>query len=75
MHTKDDPEWPPGTVRLEGTLSSTRPNGFFSVLAGYVLINLPDLLGSSNKNGQVILQPRPTRDPNDPLVCQSQNTS
>ncbi|KAK4552463.1 hypothetical protein LTR86_010306 [Recurvomyces mirabilis] len=40
-----DPEWPPGTVRLQQLLHSE----------------------TSGKSSELILQPRPTDDPNDPL--------
>lgn len=39
----NDPQWPPGTVRLER------------------------LLGHDHAATEIILQPRPTSDPNDPL--------
>ena len=33
-------------------------------------IQLAQLLGTDKKDGEIILQPRPTSDPNDPLVSE-----
>ena len=54
-----DPAWPPGTVLIEGATDTIK-----------------DKLAKANTtkdlsqpgNSEVVLQPRPTRSPNDPLV-------
>jgi hypothetical protein len=57
-----DPEWPPGTVRIEGeAYPFLRPNEHTKLT--------PTIdLSQTGDTAEVILQPNPTRDPNDPLV-------
>jgi hypothetical protein len=55
-----DPAWPPGTVRLDGKCKILRIID--------LKLSSSDFILDLNVGSEVILEPKPSKDPNDPLV-------
>lgn len=63
QHHTMDPDWPPGTVRIEGESTNAVCLGIHSTKP---FLNTD--ISASSEESVVILEPKPSTDPNDPLV-------
>lgn len=62
-----DPAWPPGTVRLEGRTPFAHLVPEQGAVTGKFLTSTVDI-SPSTEGAEVIFEPKPSSDPNDPLV-------
>ena len=61
--THENKDWPPGTVRIEG-----ESRMFIPPHQQASFQDVPNQVLDLYQGDKIILQPRPTSDPNDPLV-------